>query len=254
MIRRPPRSTLSSSSAASDVYKRQAPLKTVSAVSFIGPCPQEQSSLCKGVGLAASIGDTLYSWDAFSETCTAIMGGHEAQITAVTRGPRGHWSVITGSKDRTARAWDASNNGLTFQETRNCLKEFRGHSQPVSCVGCLGSQVVTGSVDFNLRIWNFSNELCMAVIEHQHVVRALCVHDNVLWSVSFDGWLNRIEHNAITPVHQIRFEDESESLKPWALSSLSREGFLVACTVGGTRSSVLTQIDLESNSRSDKQT
>src|SRR5664280_3570294 len=63
MIRRPPRSTLSSSSAASDVYKRQ--LNTESSFALgVGDAIAELEGVCAGMGQAFYDGlrQALYRW------------------------------------------------------------------------------------------------------------------------------------------------------------------------------------------------
>ena len=79
MIRRPPRSTLSSSSAASDVYKRQ---QLVGDDLFV----TNTERLSKGIelGCGNSILIKLNQIGSVSETLEAIKMAHNAGYTAVT--------------------------------------------------------------------------------------------------------------------------------------------------------------------------
>ena len=257
----------------SDPHGRD-PWASITAVCFFGPPPEDPDTL-SGLRLATCSGQLVCTWDAESGICLHVLAGHEGALTAVTRGLCTGYTIITGAKDCTARLWEAEVI-REEAETINCTKVFRGHAEAVSCVVLWGDKVVTGSIDFSLRVWNVENEMCAAVIEHNHVVRSLCVHLGSLFSVSHDGWLNLIVGERIATdgsteavgwpfelkrIARVHAQESAEGahevapltipvhtkLQPWALCSLGREGLAVASLVKGSRTHVVSQVRLTSN-------
>src|SRR5262249_28077534 len=70
--------------------------------------------------------------------------GHAEGVLAVAFSPDGK-KVLTGSRDKTARLWDAT--------TGKELQKFEGHASSVTSVAFSpdGKEVVTGSLDHNAR-------------------------------------------------------------------------------------------------------
>jgi WD40 repeat protein len=74
--------------------------------------------------------------------------GHSTWVVgAMAFSPDGR-QVLSGSRDKTLRLWDAANRAL--------LRTFAGHSYPVLSVAFSpdGRQVLSGSVDKTLKLWD----------------------------------------------------------------------------------------------------
>jgi len=78
---------------------------------------------------------------------TLELKGHDREVTSTCFSPNGS-QVVSGSKDKTVRIWDA--------KTGKNIQTLNGHADVVTCV-CFspdGSQVVSGSEDKTVRIWD----------------------------------------------------------------------------------------------------
>ncbi len=97
------------------------------------------SSLAPGIGRHES-------GIATSGTLGAEMDGHNNWIVAVAFSPNGS-RVVTGSRDGTARVWDAASGRL--------VAVLRGHREAVQSAAFSpdGSRVVTASDDRTARVW-----------------------------------------------------------------------------------------------------
>ena len=75
-----------------------------------------------------------------------ILGGHSSWVTAVAWSPDGH-HILTASRDRTARIWDATTGDNTLTLT---------HTNSLSAVAWSpdGHHILTGSMDGTARIWD----------------------------------------------------------------------------------------------------
>ena len=75
-----------------------------------------------------------------------ILGGHSSWVTAVAWSPDGH-HILTASRDRTARIWDATTGDNTLTLT---------HKASVNAVAWSpdGHHILTGSMDGTARIWD----------------------------------------------------------------------------------------------------
>jgi len=57
--------------------------------------------------------------------------------------------VVSGGEDRMVKVWDA--------RTGKCERTFTGHTAPVTCIGLSDSRMVTGSEDFQVRVYSFKS-------------------------------------------------------------------------------------------------
>jgi WD40 repeat protein len=53
----------------------------------------------------------LRIWGGSSGVCLLALEGHEGEVTSAAFSPGGR-KIVTGSRDRTARLWDAASGGL----------------------------------------------------------------------------------------------------------------------------------------------
>jgi WD40 repeat protein len=76
--------------------------------------------------------------------------GHTDHITSVAFSPDGN-HIISGSKDRTIRIWDAQNKGMA-------VDVLEGHTGSVDSVAFSpdGTHIISSSSDHAIRIWDMS--------------------------------------------------------------------------------------------------
>jgi WD40 repeat protein len=82
--------------------------------------------------------------------------------------------LFTGSNDCTARCWDVA--------TQKCLREYRGHKQPISCIKACkhsGSRYLfTGSFDQTVILWD---------IDTASQIRSFVGHSGTIWAINVWG-------------------------------------------------------------------
>lgn len=98
---------------------------------------------------------------------------HNDGVWAVAISPDGK-RAVSGSRDRTVKTWL-----LHDQEFITPATTFKGHEADVSCVAFLSeTQVVSGSYDGTVRVWDAKTERCVEVFDgHQGAVWCLAVAD-----------------------------------------------------------------------------
>jgi WD40 repeat protein/serine/threonine protein kinase len=97
-----------------------------------------------------------------------LFQGHSDSITSVAFTPNGR-RVVTGSKDKTVRLWNAS-NGAT-------VHVFAGHTGEVADVAISpdGASLATASTDYTLRIWDITAGQEMRTIDQHDDADPTCV-------------------------------------------------------------------------------
>jgi len=101
--------------------------------------------------------------------------GHARAVLAVAWSPDGRW-IATGSKDNTARIWDAV-SGLE-------RLKFTGHSNFIQAVGFSsdGQVLATGSADGTARVWSTSSGRCQQILtNHKGAVLSLAFSPKGDW-------------------------------------------------------------------------
>jgi WD40 repeat protein len=117
--------------------------------------------------------------------------------------------LVTGSKDKTAKLWRLSPDGLDA----TCTATLKGHKNNVSSVAFYPNALIlaTGSEDKTVKLWHFSSEgsdaTCVATLEE---------HKNNVFSVAF---------HPILPILATGSEDKT--VKLWHFSS---DGSDATCT------------------------
>lgn len=111
--------------------------------------------------------DVAFVWLAGSHAQIAALRGHGAWITSAAFSPDAR-RVVTGSRDNTARIWDALYGyGIAV---------LRGHESAVTSVAFSpdGSRVATGSNDATVRLWDAITGNAIAVLRgHEETVRSV---------------------------------------------------------------------------------
>ncbi|XP_046582912.1 transducin beta-like protein 3 [Haliotis rubra] len=130
--------------------------------------------------------ESASSTDGLTElTCRATERGHEKDINCVTVAPNDKF-IATGSQDKTAKLWKASNLSLAGV--------FRGHSRGVWCVqfSPVDQCLATSSTDGSVRIWSLSDLSCLKTFEGHDasVLKVMFISRGMqLLSVGSDGLL-----------------------------------------------------------------
>ena len=91
-----------------------------------------------------------------------LFKGHLFQINSVAFSPDGK-TVLTGSRDGTARLWDLKGNLITL---------FSGHEQEIYSVGFSpdGKTILTGSLDNTARLWDLQGNTLQIFRGHDGAV------------------------------------------------------------------------------------
>jgi WD40 repeat protein len=88
--------------------------------------------------------DTIKLWDINTGTCTSTLRGHEHRVKQVKM--VSNTSIVSVSDDKTVRVWDTRSN--------ECTSVLLGHTSTVNTVAIVGTEIVTGSEDGTVKIWN----------------------------------------------------------------------------------------------------
>ncbi|XP_078082108.1 F-box and WD repeat domain containing protein 10B [Mustelus asterias] len=126
-------------------------------------------------------------WSIEPPSLVKVLTGHIASVTSLTAD---QWHLISGSKDKSAKAWSMIGK---FSE---CLMTFR-HPQEVLCVKLLYLRVISGCSDGKIRIFDLCNGSCL------RVMRANGRGDSVL-SLHLAG--NTMIINTVSNVVNFHFE------------------------------------------------
>ena len=78
------------------------------------------------------------------------MSGHTGSVYGVKISPNGSY-VVSASKDKTIKIWDAANGSL--------VRTLTGHTADVKCVDISddGTKIVSGGADSLIKIWDFNS-------------------------------------------------------------------------------------------------
>jgi len=123
----------------------------------------------------------LLLWDLQTTQCSVGFDGHEDDIyTLSAEGPSA--LIVTGSKDRTARLWDART------PQKDSLAVLRGHTGPIFDVKLRGNRVVSASMDKTFRMWDIREvHSPLATLEgHSADVHCVDFNDRMVLSGSRD--------------------------------------------------------------------
>jgi WD40 repeat protein len=90
---------------------------------------------------------TVQVWDTASGKTTAVLRGHESDVSSAEFSPDGRW-IVTASHDKTARVWDA--------KAGNQVALLEAHEDEVweAKFSPDGRQIVTRSQDKTARVWD----------------------------------------------------------------------------------------------------
>lgn len=118
----------------------------------------------------------IWNWQT-GEARDLIPAPLERRIRSIAFSPDGRW-LVTGSLACITEVWDVT--------TGDCLKQLRGHSQPVTSVAFsprlndeaskASTLLATGSQDHTLRLWN---------LETGESIHTLKGHPTGIWSLAF---------------------------------------------------------------------
>jgi WD40 repeat protein len=124
--------------------------------------------------LSASAGGTAMLWDIASTENVGVMQGHEGEVMD------GCWLddsvIVTAGNDGLLISWRVQMDGAVSR-----WNTFIGHESAVTCVidTAKGTQVVSGSYDKTIRVWDAVTTECLLVLAgHRGVVYGLAVAPN----------------------------------------------------------------------------
>lgn len=180
--------------------------------------------------ISGSRDGTLRIWDLNTGQCLHILTGHTASVRCIIA-----WHdryIVSGSYDHTLRVWDVlGGNG-------ECISVCTGHDGKIYCLAATEEYVFSGGIDARVKAWCPLTGQCIATFtEHAALVGLLELHGNNLVAGSTDGslsvWnvqtLQRVRHvemahrSSITALSLNRyalFTGAERSLRLWNLAEL----------------------------------
>lgn len=135
--------------------------------------------------------------------------GHSAPVCAIA--VNGAF-VITGSWDKTIRAYDHSGNHS---------KSLIGHNDFVKCIHFVNHKVIiSGSSDKTIRVWNLEEDECTSVIKVMSAVQSICIAEEFIFVATSDSVISKytLQGNLISSLngHETSvfglFQTDSETL------------------------------------------
>ncbi len=119
--------------------------------------------------IATGGGQGAFLWDADTGELIRRFIGHSGEVTSLVFSPNSN-SLLTGSKDSTAKLWNVSTGALLYT--------FSGHTDSVLSVAISsdGSRVLTGSDDHTAKLWEASSG---------QFIRTFTNHSSSVYSVAF---------------------------------------------------------------------
>ena len=94
---------------------------------------------------SGSSDNTIRLWDPASGSCSAVLEGHQGEVTALA--VLGDGRLASGSEDCTIRLWDPASG--------YCSAVFQGHQGWVMALAVLGDgRLASGSHDSTVRLWD----------------------------------------------------------------------------------------------------
>jgi len=148
--------------------------------------------------ITASDDFTLRIWNSKTFKEVEVLRGHVGPVTCCAFHPSSRL-IASGSRDKTIRIWDLKADVSNFDENydtkgKYCQKVLTGHMDWLNAVSFSSnaSLLVSGSWDFNIKIWNLAN--CQDIFTLKGHLSAIsrCLFtsdDEKIVSASYDGTL-----------------------------------------------------------------
>ncbi|KAH7369978.1 WD40-repeat-containing domain protein [Rhexocercosporidium sp. MPI-PUGE-AT-0058] len=143
-----------------------------------------------------------------------LEGKNERVLMASERG--GVWAMDTWFEEgREEEEWLAVGGtdclvGVWSLRRLEKMSTLSGHQNTVRCIATLSAtQVLSGSRDSTLRIWNINTSTCEAILDgHTKTIRHFAVKDNIAVSASYDSDARVWDLRTRKCVHVLRDHDE----------------------------------------------
>eukprot|EP00957_Ditylum_brightwellii_P135481 10329942-Ditylum_brightwellii.AAC.1 len=109
------------------------------------------------VQYAGSADKTARLWCIDTGVCLRVFHGHLGAVNAVTA--LDETMILTASRDRTVKLWDALNGNEENTKSAACLRTYVDHKNEVTCVTHChdGKTFLTGSRDLKIKMWNITS-------------------------------------------------------------------------------------------------
>ncbi|MBZ0292216.1 MAG: WD40 repeat domain-containing protein [Anaerolineae bacterium] len=117
--------------------------------------------------VSASADTTIRIWDLKQPGQYHILKGHQDAVNSLALSADDHWLASAGA-DHTVRLWNFQTSVVRYVLT--------GHSDEVTSVAFSGADLISGSRDHSLRLWDNASGTLRATLNHDDWVRDVQVN------------------------------------------------------------------------------
>jgi len=134
----------------------------------------------KDMLISGSYDKTIKCWSLSSYDCIVTLEGHSNNVVCLAVYDN---YLLSGSLDKTMKLWKGSSSSC-------CIRTFQ-HEGYVMSILVVGVFIITGDSGGKMYIWSLEGNLLESVQVHSDWIRSLVIHQNHIYSGSFDNTIKK---------------------------------------------------------------